>query len=340
MKSLYSTFEDLISESSAKDPLRVAVVAADDEMILKSIAEARTRNLIDPTLIGDRRRIASQLDTLDCDLEGATVIDAREDESAARLGAALLRDGKVECVMKGGLHTDVFMKALLDKDADLRMPARRVSHVFVADIPAYPRLLAVTDAAVNIRPDLAAKSQILQNAIDLMRSIGLDRPKAAILSAVETVNPLIESTTDAAALTLMARRGQITDAEVDGPLAFDNAVSTRAAEVKGISSEVAGAADIVVVPDLVSGNILAKNLDYLADATLAGLVVGLRAPVILSSRAEPVEARLASFALARLAARAGALTSEKMPARAISDELDGCCAPMPEETCFPRSAAS
>ena len=211
--------------------------------------------------------------------------------------------------MKGLIHTDILLKALLNASAGLRQPGTRVSHVFLADIPAYPKLLAISDAAVNIAPDLSAKAAILQHAIDLMASIGVDLPKAAILSAVETVNPLISSSLDAAALSVMSLRGQVRGAVVDGPLAFDNAISLKAAEIKGIASPVAGDADILLVPDLVSGNILAKSLEYMADATLAGLVLGLNAPIVLPSRADPVDARLAGLALARLSLAAKARES-------------------------------
>lgn len=234
--------------------------------------------------------------------------------------------------MKGQIHTDSLMRALLDERNGLRVPGRRASHVLVMDAPSYPKLLCITDAAVNIAPDLNAKAQILQNAANVARAIGVERAKAAVLSAVETVNPAIVSTLDAAALTLMARRGQISGVIVDGPLAFDNAVSTAAAKEKGIESEVAGDADIILVPDLVSGNILVKCLEYVAGATLAGVQVGLAAPVILTSRADPVAARVASIALAVLLRQAdgvgpGTSESEERSAAYVSPQPEAACCP-------------
>jgi phosphotransacetylase len=229
-----------------------------------------------------------------------TIIEAKSDAAAAAAGVRLVREGKVDVLMKGLIHTDALMHALLDAEHGLRVPGRRVSHAFLCDIPSYSKLLIITDAAINIAPDLNAKAQILQNAIDLSHMLGIERPKVAVLSAVETVNPAISSTLDAACLTLMAQRGQITGAVVEGPLALDNAISLRAAKEKGITSKVAGDCDILLVPDLVSGNILAKNLEYLANATAAGIVLGLSAPVVLSSRSDPAPACLASLALAAL----------------------------------------
>jgi phosphotransacetylase len=234
--------------------------------------------------------------------------------------------------MKGNIHTDTLMRALLDKERGLRIPGRRVSHVFVAEIPSYPKLLGISDAAINIAPDLNAKAQILQNAVELFHLLGVATPKVAVLSAVETVNPAISSTLDAACLTLMARRGQIGGATVDGPLAFDNAISAAAAKEKGIVSEVAGDADIVLVPDLVSGNILAKNLEYLAGSVAAGIAVGLAAPVVLSSRADPPAARLAGLAIASLMHHR---SPKAAPSKAAAPEPSLSCAPQPEHACCP-----
>ncbi|MFV2093648.1 MAG: bifunctional enoyl-CoA hydratase/phosphate acetyltransferase, partial [Hyphomicrobiales bacterium] len=232
----------------------------------------------------------------------------------------------------------------LDAERGLRLPGHRVSHVFITDIPAYPKLLGITDAAINITPDLSAKAQIAQNAIELFHLLGVKVPKVAILSAVETVNPAIISTLDAACLTLMARRGQIGKAEVDGPLAFDNAISAAAASEKGIVSTVAGDADIVLTPDLVSGNILAKNLEYLSGAVAAGVVVGLRVPVALSSRADPPAARLASLALASVmhhrTTRIEVKTATSEPSLHTSPQPEDACCPTPAQTdadiCPPR----
>lgn len=338
MKHL-STLDDLHKLTEGAPPLRVGVVCAEEASVLETVRSAMAARLIEPLLIGDPNAISTAAQSIGFEIDEDRVTAAWTQEQAAATGAGLLGGGAVDTLMKGFVHTDVFMRALLSKSANLRLPGRRVSHVFIADIPAYPKLLAITDAAVNITPDLTAKAQILQNAIDVMRKIGVERPKAAILSAVETINIMIESTTDAAALTLMARRGQIKGADVDGPLAFDNAVSIKAANIKGIDSVVAGEADIVLTPDLVSGNILAKNLEYLAGATLAGLVIGLAAPVVLSSRADSPAARLAALAIARLLTPREGRGRSRFTETDLSDEPSGCCAPMPEEACFPNSAS-
>jgi phosphotransacetylase len=236
--------------------------------------------------------------------------------------------------MKGLIHTDVLMHALLDKDRGLRVAGRRVSHVFVVEVPTYPKLLGITDAAINIAPDLSAKAEILQNAIDLFHGLGIETPKVAVLSAVETVNPAIVSTLDAACLTLMGRRGQITGAVIDGPLALDNAISRHAAEEKGIVSPVAGDADIILVPDLVSGNVMAKDLEYLGGAMAAGIALGLTVPVVLTSRADPAPARLASLALAALTHHRVPRPASKPPAPEASLQ----CAPQPDHACRPLPA--
>jgi phosphotransacetylase len=243
----------------------------------------------------------------------------------------LVRTDAADVVMKGHIHTDALMHALLDKNRGLRVPGRRVSHIFLIEISSHPKLLGVTDAAINIAPDLSAKAQILQNAIEFFHVLQIEAPKVAVLSAVETVNPAITSTLDAACLTLMARRGQITGAVVDGPLAFDNAISRKAADEKGISSVVAGDADVLLVPDLVSGNILAKDLEYLAGANAAGIALGLAVPVVLTSRADPAPARLASLAVA-------ALMHHRMPRTPTKPQLAESsfhCAPQPEHACCP-----
>ncbi len=338
MNAPLETLDDLYKLTKDAPPLRVGVVCAEEDSVLETVRSATAAGLIRPLLIGDPNVISEKAEAIGFEIDPDTITAAWTEEQAAATGAGLLGGGAVDTLMKGHVHTDVFMKALLSTSANLRLPGQRVSHVYIADIPAYPRLLAITDAAVNIRPDLTAKAQILQNAIDVMHGIGVERPKAAILSAIEMVNVLIESTTDAAALTLMARRGQIQGADVDGPLAFDNAVSIKAAEIKGIDSPVAGEADIVLVPDLVSGNILAKNLEYLAGSTLAGLVVGLRAPIVLASRADPPPGRIAALALARLLIPSNGRGASRISETDLSDEPQGCCAPMPEEACFPVGA--
>tara|TARA_B100000965_G_scaffold406790_1_gene448642 strand:+ start:26452 stop:27453 length:1002 start_codon:yes stop_codon:yes gene_type:complete len=333
MVSQAATLEDLVARAANHAPIRVAVIAADQGLVLKSVAQAKAAGLIEPHLIGDPEAIISCAKDADVDIDRAAIIAAKGEVAAARAGVDLVRSGKAEAIMKGRIHTDVLMRALLDPDRGLKLAGRRVSHVFMVDIPAYPKLLAITDAAINISPDLNAKAQILENAISLLRLLGTATPKAAVLSAIETVNPAIASTLDAASLAVMARRGQIAGAVVDGPLAFDNAISAEAAHEKGIISEVAGDADILLVPDLVSGNILAKNLVYLANATAAGLVMGLTVPVVLSSRADPPKSRLAALALAVLMHRPA---PEQAPTRESESAIH--CAPQPETACCAAGA--
>jgi phosphotransacetylase len=324
--------QELIDRSKLVQPIRVAVVNAAQKVLLETLRDAIGLGFVEPTLIGEPGAI--------CDLAASAgirdaadrTIEAKSDSAAAAAGVALVREGKVDVIMKGLIHTDTFMRPLLDSEHGLRQPGRRVSHAFLCDIPSYPKLLVVTDAAINIAPDLNAKAQILQNAIDLCHMIDVETPNVAVLSAVETVNAAIPSTLDAASLTLMAQRGQITGAVVDGPLAFDNAISPRAAKEKGIASAVTGRCDILLVPDLVSGNILAKNLEYLADAVAAGIVLGLSVPVVLSSRSETAPARLAALALAaHIHHRSARLVGPKT----ASVEGGLQCAPQPESTCCP-----
>jgi phosphate acetyltransferase len=233
------------------------------------------------------------------DIAPYPIVDAGTEEDAAHISVAMCHDGQAQAMMKGSLHTDVLMRAAMAKETGLRT-SRRISHVFIMDTPAYARTLLITDAAINIEPDLEDKFYIVQNAIDLAHALGISDPKVALLSAVETVNPKIRSTLDAAALCKMADRGQITGGTLDGPLAFDTAVSAKAAQIKGLISQVAGRADILVVPDLESGNMLAKQLEYLGGAQLAGIVLGTRVPVILTSRADSAATRLTSCAVAAL----------------------------------------
>jgi phosphotransacetylase len=328
-----ATLDDLVARAKECAPIRVAVVAADQGLVLQTVQEAVTLGLIEPRLVGDPDAILACAEAARVEIDPDTIVTAESDTEAARTGVDLVRNGDADTVMKGHIHTDAFMRTLLDTERGLRLPGQRVSHVFMVDIPAYPKLLAITDAAINITPDLNAKAQILQNAIALLRLLGIEIPKAAVLSAVETVNPSIVSTLDAACLALMAKRGQIASAIVDGPMAFDNAISADAAREKGIVSEVAGDVDILLVPDLVSGNILAKNLEYLAGATAAGIVLGLSAPVVLSSRADPPAARLAALALTVLMHQPRAQRRETMePESAIH------CAPQPEDACCPIGA--
>ncbi|MCF8706908.1 bifunctional enoyl-CoA hydratase/phosphate acetyltransferase [Rhizorhapis sp. SPR117] len=321
----------LIEQAAALEPIRVAIADAAQSEVLETLREAHGLGFVEPRLIGDPDAIAALCRDIGWTAAADWVVPAGSGIAAAAKAVELAREGKADAVMKGHIHTDTLMHALLDKELGLRVPGERVSHVFLVDVATRSRLLGITDAAINIAPDLSAKAQILQNAIDLFQLLGVETPKAAVLSAIETVNPEIVSTLDAACLTLMAQRGQITGALVDGPLAFDNAVSSQAAADKGIVSAVAGDADILLVPDLVSGNILAKNLEYLAGATAAGIALGLAVPVALSSRADPVPARLASLAVA-------ALMHHRRPRTPLAPhppEASLHCAPQPERACCP-----
>jgi phosphotransacetylase len=277
-------------------PLPVAVVDAQEAHVLTGVVEASDYGLIEPVLLGPRAQIEAVCWQLGCPGDRFPIIDMAPASEAAEAGVQLVLEGKASALVKGWIHTDELMRPVLRQ---LRT-ARRISHVFVADLPSYHKLLFITDAAINIAPDLATKAAILQNAIDLARILGVDKPKAAALSAIELVKPSIPSTLDAACLSKMAQRGQITHAEVDGPLAFDNAISRDAARIKQINSTVAGETDILLAPDLDAGNILAKNLEYLAGATLAGIVIGARVPLMLTSRSDPPAARLVSAAIAVL----------------------------------------
>ncbi|MGH8515606.1 MAG: bifunctional enoyl-CoA hydratase/phosphate acetyltransferase, partial [Gammaproteobacteria bacterium] len=256
-----------------------------------------------PTLVGPTQKILQVAAQCGLDLEAYRLVDAEHSHAAAVKAVALVRAGEAEVLMKGSLHTDELLGAVVSSSTGLRTE-RRITHVFVMDVPTYHKVLLITDAAINIAPDLDAKRDICQNAIDLARALGIALPKVAILSAVETVSAKIASTIDAAALCKMAERGQITGALLDGPLAMDNAISKEAAKTKGIESEVAGDADILLAPDLEAGNILAKQLTFLAEADAAGLVLGARVPIVLTSRADSVRSRMASCAVAVLYAHA------------------------------------
>lgn len=262
---------------------------------------AASAELIDPVLVGPSRLIREVADREGVDIGRYSIIDAPDAIAAAVRAAELARSGEAGMLMKGSLHTDELMSVLVSREAGLRT-GRRISHVFVMDVPGHDRLFLITDAAVNITPDLPVKRDIVQNAIDLAHALGIARPRVALLSAVETVNPDIPSTIDAAALCKMADRGQITGAVLDGPLAFDNAISAKAAQTKGIASPVAGQPDILVVPALEAGNMLYKQLVYLSGALAAGIIMGARVPVVLTSRADTPRSRLASTAVACLMA--------------------------------------
>jgi phosphotransacetylase/acyl dehydratase len=292
----------IISMATGLEPIRTAIVHPVDSYALLGAIEAAQANLIVPILIGPKNRILAVAAAQNVDVSPYTLIPTEHSHAAADKAVVMAREGEVDAVMKGSLHTDELMHPVLAPRIGLSTD-RRMSHVFVLDVPAYPRMLFITDAALNIYPDLEEKRDIVQNAIDLAHVLGIETPRVAILSAVETVNPQIHSTLEAAALCKMADRGQISGGLVDGPLAFDNAVSFESARTKGIVSPVAGQADILVVPDLESGNMLAKQLEYLADAQTSGIVLGARVPIILTSRADSPLAHIVSCALALLLAR-------------------------------------
>jgi len=295
--------ELMLKKCEALPPVPTAVVHPCDESSLRGAVEAAEANLIDPVLVGPESKIRSLAETFGLNIARFRIVDVPHSHASAETGVRLARAGEVEAVMKGSLHTDELMGEVVRKETGLRT-GRRLSHVFVMNVPTYPRPLLITDAAINIYPTLEDKVHIVQNAIDLAKVLGVEVPRVAILSAVETVNPKIASTLEAAALCKMADRGQITGGILDGPLAFDNAISREAAITKGITSDVSGKADILLVPDLEAGNMLAKQLSFLAHADAAGIVLGARVPIILTSRADNVRTRLASCAVAVLSAAA------------------------------------
>ncbi len=283
-------------------PLKVAVVHPVDIFSLSGAAAAAKAGIIEPILVGPEAKIRKVAEDAHIDISGYTIFPAPHSEAAAEAAVAMAAQGKVEALMKGKLATEELMAAVVNKQSSLRT-GRRMSHVFVLDVPSYPKPLFLTDAAINIKPNLMEKKDIVQNAIDLFSALGLGTPKVAILSAVEIVNEKIPSTLDATALCKMAERGQITGGIVDGPLAFDNAVSRESAKIKGINSPVAGDADILVVPDVESGNMLYKELRYFSGVQGAGIVLGAKVPIILTSRASDADDRIVSCALALLYAR-------------------------------------
>jgi phosphate acetyltransferase len=298
-----SKYDRLIAAAKRISPAATLVVHPCDESSLRGVVEATSAGLIAPTLVGPALKIKNVASKHGIDVGGFEIIDAPHSEAAAAKAVELIHEAKGEMLMKGSLHTDELMRSVIAK-AGLRTE-RRISHVFIMDVPAYDETVFITDAAINIFPDLDCKRDIIQNAIDLFTQAGFGAlPRVAILSAVETVTSKIPSTIEAAALCKMADRGQITGGLLDGPLAFDNAIDREAARIKGIKSEVAGRAQILVVPDLEAGNMLAKNLAYFAKADGAGIVLGARVPIVLTSRADSLRARLASCAVATLYADA------------------------------------
>jgi len=299
----HAKYERLIARAKQVPAATTIVVHPCDETSLRGAIEAAELGIIIPVLVGPRNKIAAVAAANGLDIGRFEIVDVAHSEEAAARAVQLIHQAKGELLMKGSLHTDELMRAVTSSKTGLRT-ARRISHVFVMDAPTYAETLFITDAAINIFPDLDAKRDIVQNAIDLFTQVGLGTPRVAILSAVETVTSLIPSTIEAAALCKMADRGQITGGLLDGPLAFDNAVDLDAARIKGIKSEVAGRAQILVVPDLEAGNMLAKNLAFLAKADAAGIVLGARVPIVLTSRADSVRTRMASCAVAVLYADA------------------------------------
>jgi len=295
----HEKYNRLIAAAKNVPPLATAVAHPCDETSLRGALEAAEAGLISPILVGPKNKIEGVAQTSSLDLAEAEIVDAPHSHAAAEKAVELVRTGKAELLMKGSLHTDELLAEVVKRETGIRT-GRRISHVFVMDVPGHSHTLFITDAAVNIAPDLDAKRDIIQNAIDLFAGLGLGVPKVAILSAVETVTTSIPSTIEAAALCKMSDRGQITGGELDGPLAFDNAISPEAARIKGIKSPVAGQAQILVVPDLEAGNMLAKNLSFLSRADAAGIVLGARVPIILTSRADNVMTRMASCAVATL----------------------------------------
>jgi phosphotransacetylase len=296
-------YEQLLIRCKNLEPIPTAVAHPCEASALQGAIEAGELGLIKPILVGPSEKIQEIAKSLKIDLGGIEIVDASHSHESASKAVQLVREGKAELLMKGSLHTDELLSAIVSRDGGLRT-GRRISHVFVMDVPTYHKVLIITDAAINIAPTLEDKVDILQNAIDLAISLGLEKPKVAILGAVETVTSKMPATLDAAALCKMADRKQITGAILDGPLAFDNAISKQAAETKGIRSEVAGDPDILLAPDLEAGNILAKQLSFLANADSAGLVLGAKVPVILTSRADSIRSRIASCAVAMLTAHA------------------------------------
>lgn len=295
----HDRYDRLIESAQKLPPIRVAVVHPCDAGAIEAVVQAREERLIEPVLIGPEHKVRRAADAAGFDLGGVEFEPVAHSHAAAARAVELARERRVDAVMKGSLHTDELLGAVVAREGGLRTD-RRVSHVYVMDVPAYPRPLLVTDAAVNIAPDLADKRDICQNAIDLARLLGIETPRVAVLSAVETVNPRMQATLDAAALSVMALRGQITGGIVEGPFAFDNAIDPDAARTKGLNSEVAGRADILLVPDIEAGNMVAKQLLYFGGADGAGIVLGAQVPIILTSRADAVRVRIASVALASL----------------------------------------
>lgn len=320
MAEIHEKYDRLIAAARDGSPAVTIVAHPCDETSLRGAMEAAAAAIIEPVLVGPAARIVAVAAEHGIDIAGHEIVDAPHSHAAAAQAVALVREGRGELLMKGSLHTDELMKEVMSSATGLRTE-RRISHVFIMDVPGHAETLFITDAAINIFPDLETKRDIIQNAIDLWTGIGLGTPHVAILSAVETVTTKIPSTIEAAALCKMAARGQITGGLLDGPLAFDNAISPEAARIKGIDGPVAGHGQILVVPDLEAGNMLAKNLTFLSRADAAGVVLGARVPIVLTSRADSVRTRLASCAVAAVyanARRAAAGSGARQPAASVA----------------------
>nr|WP_080407386.1 bifunctional enoyl-CoA hydratase/phosphate acetyltransferase [Burkholderia ubonensis] len=317
----HQKYDALIARCRALPPVKVAVAHPCDDVSLRAAVDAARAGIIEPVLVGPEARITALAASLGVGLSGYRLVDAPHSHAAAARAVELVRMGEADALMKGSLHTDELLAEVVRDGAGLRTE-RRLSHVFIMDVPTYPKPLFITDAAVNIRPTLEQKAEIAQNAIDLARVLGVDRPKVAILSAVETVTSKLPSTIDAAALCKMAERGQITGAALDGPLALDNAINLEAARLKHLGSSVAGDADILLAPDLEAGNMLAKELTFLANADAAGIVLGARVPIILTSRADNERTRMASCAVTALHAHATRASAGRTGITGLAD-IDG-----------------
>lgn len=297
------TFAEVLSAAKAGERIKISVAAAEDDHVLDAIASAHKQGIADAILVGGKTKIAAVAAAAGIDLASFEIIDEPDSKLAARKAVELVSSGRAQAVMKGLIPTADMMRAVLDKEVGLRQGKNVISHVAVAEVPGFDRLLLVTDAAMNVSPDLPQKVQIVENAVSVAHCLEIENPKVACLAAVEVVNPDMPACVDAAILAKMAERGQIKGCVIDGPFALDNAVSLEAARHKGVNSPVAGRADILLVPEIVSGNVLYKSITYLAHGTITGIIVGTRAPVILTSRSDSAAAKLNSIALAVMAAR-------------------------------------
>ena len=300
---MIKTMAELLELAKEGEPGRLAVACAQDEYVLKAVAEAAKLRIVDPILVGDQEEIEKILDKIGMDASGVRIIDEKDNQAACMKAAELVRDGEADVIMKGFVDTAVIMKAVLNKENHLRGEGR-ITHNLVLEVPGYDHLFHVTDSAMSVAPTLEDKADIIRNSVSVAHALGNECPKVAVLCAVEKVNPKMQCTVEAAELAEMNKRGEIEGCLVEGPFALDNAVSEEAAEHKGIHSEVAGKADILVVPDIEAGNVLVKSMEYFAGAKKAGVIVGAKVPVALTSRASSAESKLYTIAVSCLAARA------------------------------------